>query len=161
MATFRNIALICLLVVACCADGAPKKAKKMPKSKPIGEKPDITRFEPRGIQRGIETRVRLVGTNFIDLTDVKTSNSNLVAKLDGESDESVTEAWIYVKPTATLVRGGYDVWVVNAKGESAKVKLYVDDIPQAQESKNAKPLHLPVAFWGTLDPMGDLDTVQF
>lgn len=133
----------------------------MAKPKPIGDKPDITRFEPRGIQRGTEIRVRLVGTNFVDLTDVKTSNSNLVAKLDGESDESTTEAWINVKPAANLPRGGYDVWVANAKGESAKVKLYVDDIPQAQESKNAKPLRLPVAFWGTLNPMGDLDVVQF
>ena len=161
MRALRNIAWICLLLVACCAIAAPKKAKKMAKPKPIGDKPDIARFEPRGVQRGAETRVMLVGTNFLDLTDVKTSNSNLVAELDGESDESPTEAWINVKLAANPRRGGYDVSVVNAKGESAKVKLYVDDIPQAQESKTAKALALPVAFWGALNPMGDLDDVQF
>src|SRR5689334_17878941 len=102
MRALRNIGWICLLLVACCAVAAPKKAKKMAKPKPVGDKPDITRFEPRGVQRGIETRVKLVGTNFVDVTEVRTSNAKLVAKLDGESDESSTEAWINVKPSAAL-----------------------------------------------------------
>jgi hypothetical protein len=159
----KNICVVAVtLLVVCSSIGAPKKAKMAkPKPKPIGDKPDITLVEPRGIQRGLETRVRLVGTNFIDLTEVKTSNPKLVAKLDGESDEAATEAWINVKPAADLSRGAYDISVVNAKGESAKVKLYVDDIPQAQETKTNSVLKLPVAFWGTLNPMGDLDEVQF
>jgi hypothetical protein len=149
-----------VLLLTCSVLAAPKK-KAMPKPKPIGNKPNISRLDPPGVQRGIETRVRLVGTNFVDLTDVKTSSPKLVAKLDGESDEASDEAWINVKPAADLPRGGYDISVVNGKGESAKVKLYVDDIPQFTETKTNKTLQLPVAFWGTLNPMGDLDEVQF
>ncbi|MDB6056838.1 MAG: repeat-containing protein, partial [Verrucomicrobiales bacterium] len=153
--------LVLMLLVAIAATAAPKKAKKMAKPKVIGDKPDITRFEPRGVQTGFETRVKLIGTNFIDLTEVKTSDPKLVAKLDGESDEDVNEASIIVKASAGLKRGGYDVSVVNAKGESTKVKLYVDDIPQVDESDKPKPLKLPVAYWGTLNPAGNVDEVEF
>ncbi|MGZ4974372.1 MAG: PPC domain-containing protein, partial [Limisphaerales bacterium] len=161
----RALKYVLLLMLVCAigsaAIAAPKKPKKMQKPKVIGDKPDITRFEPRGVQNGIEIRVRLIGTNFVDLTEIKTSNPKLIAKLDGESDEDTTEAWMRVKAASDLSRGGYDISVVNAKGESAKVKLYVDEIPQAQESTNTKTLKLPVAYWGTLNPAGDLDEVQF
>ena len=153
--------LLLMLICAIAASAAPRKPKKMPKPRVIGDKPDITRFEPRGVQNGIEIRVKLIGTNLVDLTEVKSSDSKLVAKLDGESDEDITEASIIVKAAPELKRGGYDISVVNAKGESAKMKLYVDDIPQVEESAKPKTLKLPVAYWGTLNPAGDLDEVQF
>jgi hypothetical protein len=153
--------LMLLVAMAMATTAAPKKGKKMEKPKVIGDKPDITRFEPRAVQLGIETRVKLIGTNFVDLTAVKTSDPKLVATLDGESDEDITEASINVKAAPGLKRGGYDISVVNAKGESAKVKLYVDNIAQVDESAKSKPLKLPVSFWGTLNPAGDLDEVEF
>ena len=57
--------------------------------------------------------------------------------------------------------------VRNTNKESSKLTFYVDDLPQAFESmakKGAKQpplLKLPVSFWGTLNPPGDADEVEF
>ncbi|NDF00579.1 MAG: hypothetical protein EB034_20265, partial [Verrucomicrobia bacterium] len=45
------------------------KAKAKPAPTPAGV-PAITRIEPRGIQRGVETRLKLVGNNLAGLTNV-------------------------------------------------------------------------------------------
>ena len=162
------LALALIFGVALEAPAAAKKPKKKmaePKKK-IGEKPDITLLEPRGIQRGVETKIKLVGTNFLGLTELKLGNKKLTGALDADADEKLTEAWIKVKAASDLPRGPYEISVVNEKGESAKVKLYVDDLPQVSEAKKSKmpkpqQVSLPVDFWGTLNPMGDSDEIEF
>ncbi len=162
---FWRLFVVMFLVIGVSVFAAPKKGKKMEKEKPkvIGEKPDISRLEPPGIQRGIETKVKLIGTNFVGITELKFSNSKLKGEIL-EGDEKPTEAWIKVVADPDLVRGGYDVSVKNEKGESAKVKIYVDDLPQISEKAEEQISRLPkipVTFWGALNPMADNDDIEF
>jgi hypothetical protein len=61
----------------------------------------------------------------------------------------------------------YGAWVdISAPGgESSRLKIYVDDLPQLSESEtNSGPMlatNLPASVWGTLDPMGDIDKINF
>src|SRR5262249_34946795 len=62
--------------------------------------------------------------------------------------------------------GPYEISVKNTNSESSKLKLYVDDLPQAYESDSKATsdnpaLKLPVSFWGVLDPPGDFDDILF
>ena len=154
------ITSICLTGLALFA--APKKVK-MEKPKPVGDKPDVTRLEPRGIQRGVETKVKIIGTNLVGLSELKFSNEKIKGEILDE-DEKTTEAWIKIFAPADLTRGGYEFSLKNEKGESAKMKLYVDDLPQVLENATdtiSKLPALPVTFWGALNPMVDSDDVEF
>ena len=162
----RFLAFTGVLVFSAAVAISAKKPKKMePEPKPVGDKPSITRVEPRGLQRGVETKIHLFGTNLVGITDVKLSNKSVTGKLDDSADDTVTEAWVKVTASAETPRGGYDLSVVNEKGESAKIKIYVDDLPQAYEiamtnSSTSKILKTPVSYWGTFERAGDSDEVE-
>ncbi len=129
------------------ADPKPKaKAKEMA---PAGV-PGITRLEPRGVQRGVETRLKLVGSSLAGLTNVTFHSPKLTGALVPEAKAG--EAWLKVTAAADLARGSYELSVKSAGGESARVKVFVDDLRQATES--AKTETLPVSFWGTLEQPG-------
>src|SRR5436309_175285 len=115
IATFVFIFLLAISVFAA------KKPKKMEKPKPVGEKPNVQRFEPRGIQRGAEIKIHLFGTNLVGVTEVKTSNKKLKVEIDEDIEEKPTEAWLKVKADADTPRGAYEFWLVNEKGDSSKV----------------------------------------
>ncbi|MBI3853745.1 MAG: hypothetical protein HY298_26175 [Verrucomicrobia bacterium] len=139
-------------------DAATGKAMPPPK-------PELKQAEPRGIQRGVNAKIKLIGANLAGLTEVKFQNSKLTAVILSDSPATENEAWMQVTAKTNLTRGGYEFSVANAAGESGKLKLYVDDLPQAYESAASKTnqsvLKLPVTFWGTLDPMGDTDEIDF
>src|SRR5207249_2584496 len=128
-------------------------------------KPDLVRIEPRGIQRGFEAKLKLHGSNLFGLTQIKLSNTNLSGELLSEPAPTANEVWIRLKAAAGLTRGSYELSVEGPGGESGKVTIYSDDVPQVSEAdgKNATNavVNLPVAFWGTLDPMGDTDALDF
>ncbi len=129
------------------ADPKPKaKAKEMPA---VGV-PGITRLEPRGVQRGVETRLKLVGTNLAGVTHVTFHSPKLTGALLPEAQAG--EAWLKVTAAADLARGSYELSVKSATGESARVKLHVDDLRQAGDATKAETL--PVSFWGTLEQPG-------
>ena len=164
----RLITILLTLILATPLIAAPKKPKKKmeaPKP-PVGEKPDVTRLEPRGLQTGTETEIKLIGTNFIGMTAIKFSNPKLTATIDSSKEEKNTEAWIKVKAARDLPRGTYDLTLVNPKGTSAAAKIYADELPQVQEMKRGptnalQSVSLPVSFWGTINPMGDVDEIEF
>ncbi|MGI8965407.1 MAG: c-type cytochrome domain-containing protein, partial [Limisphaerales bacterium] len=161
---FIRFLIVTILLMTLVAFAAKAKKPKKEKAKPIGEKPNISQIEPRGIQRGLETKIKLIGTNFLELTELKLSNPKLHGEIMEEEDEKMTEAWIHVTPEKDLARGVYDLSVLNEKGESAPVKLYVDDLPQVYETNKVAavyPVKLPMTFWGALDPMGDSDEIEF
>ena len=112
--------------------------------------PAITRLEPRGLQRGVETQLKLVGSNLAGLTNVTFHSPKLTGAL--LPDAKAGEAWLKVTAAADLARGSYELSVKSAAGESARVKLHVDDLRQATEL--AKTEALRVSFWGTLDQPG-------
>lgn len=129
------------------ADPKPKaKAKEMA---PVGM-PAITRLEPRGVQRGVEARLKLVGSNLAGLTNVTFHSPKLTGALLPEAKAG--EAWLKVTAAADLARGSYELSVKSAGGESARVKLHVDDLRQATDPAQTETL--PVSFWGTLEQPG-------
>jgi len=129
------------------ADPKPKaKAKEMA---PAGV-PAITRLEPRGVQRGVEVRLKLVGSNLAGLTNVTFHSPKLTGALLPEAKAG--EAWLKVTAAADLTRGSYELSVKSAAGESARVKLHVDDLRQATDAVKAEAL--PVSFWGALEQPG-------
>lgn len=164
----RLLAAIFLGVIVCIpALAAPRKkkagaAKEKPMVVPAGV-PAIFELQPRGIQRGTSVEVKLIGTNLMALTGMKFYNPKLTGELVREEEWTTNTAWIKITAAADLPRSAYEISVKNTNAESGRVKLYVDDLPQAYESPtNRRPvLKLPVSFWGTLDPMGDTDEIEF
>src|SRR5215475_8585978 len=136
---------------------ATKKPAKMAAPKVPPGKPEIFTLEPRGIRRGTTVKIKLIGTNLIGLTELKLHNPQLKGELLNNPEPTANEAWVTITAATNLARGPYEVSIRNTNSESSKLKLYVDDLPQAYESdsKEAKTrtsLQLPVSFWGVLDP---------
>lgn len=128
--------------------------------------PSLSYVEPRGIQRGVETKVRLVGTNLVELTDLRSSNSNLAARLVSNESDSPEEAWAEIKASPDLPRGSYEIWVTSKHGESGKLKLYVDNLSQIAETKDNADftnvvVEFPLNVWASLGTPGDVDEYEF
>jgi WD40 repeat protein len=128
-------------------------------------KPELTRVEPRGLQRGVATRIKLSGSNLVNLTELKLHNPKMAGSFDKSTNNSPNEVWTVITPASDLPRGTYEVSVLGGGGESSRVKLYVDDLPQLNES-GAKDIptiitNLPASCWGVLNPMGDVDIFEF
>ncbi len=77
------------------------------------------------------------------------------------------ELWVDVVPSPDTPRGRYQLSVVTAGGESGKLPLEVDNLPQRVEVETntavaaLAPTPLPTCLWGTLATMGDVDHVTF
>jgi hypothetical protein len=165
-----------------------KPAKMAPAAKVPPGKPELFTLEPRGIQRGVEAKIKLIGTNLIGLTELKLHNAQLKGELVNEPEPTTNEVWVTITAATNLARGPYEISVKNTNAESSKLTFYVDDLPQAFESDlkvgraspraadadtgsavspargDARPTMLlkqPVSFWGVLDPPGDSDDVLF
>ena len=160
-----------MLLLALTSLSATAKPAKKPKtdmeaarrmSVPAG-KPEIFELEPRGIQRGVTTEIKLIGTNLIGVTELILRNPKLKGELIRENQQTTNEAWIKITAAADLPRGAYEISIKNATNESSRLKLYVDDLPVVVESATNKMpvVKLPVSFWGTLNPRGDADEIAF
>jgi WD40 repeat protein len=108
-------------------------------------KPELTGLEPRGLQRGATGTVKLLGKNLVG--DLKVSDPRVLVKpLDGDRAE-------------LTVPSDFAGDVELSIGESAKVKLFVETLPQVLETEGAvTTAALPASFWGTLLVRGDADT---
>ncbi len=155
-------AIVCLPALAAPRKKKGDSKKEKPMVVPAGV-PAVFELQPRGIQRGTSVEVQLIGTNLIGLTELKLHNPKLTGEFVREEEWTTNIAWIKITAAADLSRGAYEVSVKNTNAESSRLKLYVDDLPQAYESttNRAPVLKLPVSFWGTLDPMGDTDEIEF
>ena len=149
--------IVCLPVLAAPRKKKGDSKKEKPMVVPAGV-PAVFELQPRGIQRGTSVEVKLIGTNLIGLTELKLHNPKLTGEFVREQEWTTNAAWIKITAAADLSRGAYEVSVKNTNAESSRLKLYVDDLPQAYESPtNRTPvLKLPVSVWGTLDPMGTI-----
>ncbi|MCI0536912.1 MAG: pre-peptidase C-terminal domain-containing protein [Verrucomicrobiales bacterium] len=127
-------------------------------------KPELARAEPRGVQRSVATKIKLAGRNLFGLAEVKFSNDKLRGELLKEQSNS-NETWISVKAASDLPRGSYELWLVSTNGESGKLKLHVDDVPQVASAKavsGPQPLEsLPVSVWATHEKPGDAEEFSF
>jgi WD40 repeat protein len=134
--------------------------------KPATEKPEVNRFEPRGLERGKEALVQVTGQNLATLVAVKSSNPKLIVSLETNASWTGTEAWLRVKTSSDLAAGGYDLTLANEKGESAPAKIFVDQFHNESEPTNTRPgtirtVTWPLSYWGTLNPGGDVDELRF
>ncbi len=164
-ASFSNLARvsIALLLLTLNLFAAAKKPAKMGPPKVPPGSPEIFQLEPRGIQRGVTSKIKLIGTNLIGLTDLELPAEKLQGELLDDPPATTNEAWIEIIAATNLAPGPYEVSVKNTNTQSSKIKLYVDDLPQAYEGNQSdkQVLKLPVGFWGTLDPPGDSDEIDF
>src|SRR5262245_34771058 len=117
--------IVALLFVALTVSAAPKRKKMQAPTKPPTDKPDVSLIEPRGLQRGIESKIKLTGTNLNGLLQLKIADPKIKGELLPESQRN-TEAWIKLTAAADLPRGPYEFSLTNTNGESGKLKIYVD-----------------------------------
>ena len=128
--------------------------------------PEISRIEPRGIQRGTTLTVKLIGKHLMALTNATASHPKLTSELLSPASGRADEASIRLTATSDLPRGAYEVSVM-APGGTGKIMLQVDDLPQVYQPgrtnlaawQTVSPL--PASFWGTLETPGDEDSFRF
>ncbi len=136
--------------------------KKMPEPKVKPGAPVIMRLEPRGVQSGATATVAAEGSGLTAIKEVKAGDARI--KITAISNPDGKTATLTVETPKGLPRAGYDVSVVTLGGESAKVKLYVDDLDQLSFTSGAAPLDLGSAshdVWGTLRSTGQRDDIAF
>ena len=114
------------------------------------------RAEPRGIQRRIETSIKLVGSNLVGLRELKLHNAKLSGSILTNAGAMSNEAWIQLTAAKDLPRGPYEISVIGTGGESGTLKIHVDSLPQIMEQSTNVVESLPINVWGTFDPMGDI-----
>ncbi len=144
---------------------APKPAAAMkPAPKPaMPAAPEIARIEPRGVQSGATTTIKITGKNLAGLKAAKFTNAGISATI-ASIDPKGTSAELAVTAGAKVPRTQVEVSVVTPAGESASRKLLVDYLPQIVAPSAAKPValdKLPVNIWGTLAATGQQDSFRF
>lgn len=135
-------------------------AKAMPK--PVA-KPELIRLEPRGVQSGATTRVKVTGKNFTLVKSVNFNHAGLKANVVSANKEG-TQLMLDVVAEKTVPSSQQELSVVTETGTTAKLKLLVDSLPQLVAEKTAQPVklnQLPVNLWGTLRDIGQLDSFRF
>lgn len=153
------IVVCCLLSLALPGQTAEPAKKMVPKP----AKPTIERAEVRGLHRGAANTVKLTGKDLSDLTEIKSYSPDVKVKLLAEPKPTSTTIWAELTVSEKAQRSPVEISAINAQGESAKLKLYVDVLPQIGESSDEiTPLtSQPVGVWGELTPLGDRDTFEF
>lgn len=143
----------------------PKKAAAAAKMAAKAGKPTLTSISPHGLHLGVEQVFSLTGKDLAEAT-ILTSNAALKPVIDVAAS-TATKVVFKLQAPAGLGRGSHDVWVKTPTGESAKLKLYADDLAPittiAADFKNG-PLQiakLPASMWGTLTETGQHDAYRF
>lgn len=120
-------------------------------------RPELQETAPRGVQRGIRSRVRLVGKNLADATVAIVRRGTVIAAMVPEKDG--TDRWIELSPDADEPRGPWEISVQTPAGETGRVKVWVDDLPQ-HTGKDPLPTEA-VSVWGTIEKPGQTDEHRF
>ncbi|OYW76614.1 MAG: hypothetical protein B7Z37_08015 [Verrucomicrobia bacterium 12-59-8] len=129
-------------------------------------KPELTRVTPGAAHIGGELIVTFTGKIFSADTQAMASHHGLKVELI-KSSVKPTTARVKITASAEVPRGAYDVWLKSTAGESARIKIYADDlvpiVSQAADFK-AAPMSiasLPASLWGTLTEIGQHDAYRF
>ena len=114
-------------------------------------------IEPRGVQRGVESRVILRGSDLAGLRAALASDPRI--RVQFSDGANANEAQLFIAADATVPRGSYDISLTGADGKNAGwVKLFVDDLPQISAAPEVK---LPAGIWGTLAKPGESVRLSF
>jgi hypothetical protein len=143
---------------------APAPAKPVMAAK--ATKPELTRLTPRAAHIGGEMLVTLAGKNFTEDTTAMVSHPGIKAQLV-KSSIKATSARLKIIASTDVPRGAYDVWLKSPGGETAKLKVYADDLaPTVTKAVDFKEApfaiaKLPASVWGTLTEIGQHDAYRF
>jgi hypothetical protein len=143
----------------------PQKAAAAAKMSAKPAKPTLTSVSPRGLHLGVEQVFSLAGKDLAGAT-ILTSHKDLKPTIDAATSTAAKLVFKLQAP-ARLGRSSHDVWVKTAGGESAKLKLYADDLAPitttAADFKNGpvQIAQLPANVWGTLTETGQHDAYRF
>lgn len=130
-------------------------------------KPEVIAIAiPFGLQRGQSRDISITGKHLAHADTVRTSDAKITGEILRESTTSTT-ATLRVIAASDAPIGTHEFWLTNAGGESAKLKLLIDNLPQSAEAEpndtpaRATALSLPTSAWGTLHQRGDTDHFAF
>lgn len=127
-------------------------------------KPELTRAEPRGFQRGLDTKIKLTGRFLAEINEVKIHTAGLQSQFT-ISDRTPTQATLLIKTSTNAPRGNCEISLLNLHGESGKLILHMDDLPQFDEAHLSivpvVPLIPPFSFWGVHEKMGEKERIPF
>lgn len=171
MKTASLILLSILSLNGLCIAQAPKATKDAAKPamapKPTkAAKLEFASVTPRAAHIGGELLVSLAGKNFTEDMQAMASHPGLKVQLAKQSIKA-SSARLKITAGAEVPRGAYDVWLKNASGESARLKVYADEIqPTVTKAADFKksPVQiakLPASVWGTLTETGQHDAYRF
>ncbi|CAN5682323.1 hypothetical protein BH11VER1_BH11VER1_16680 [soil metagenome] len=145
---------------ATTGQAAMPAAKEMPKP---AAKPELLRLEPRGVQTGATTSVKVTGKNLTAVQSVNFSHVGLKASVVSVNKEG-TQLMVDIVADKNVPRSQQDISLVTEAGATAKLKLLVDALPQTVVEKTPQPVtlsELPINLWGTLRNIGQLDSYRF
>ncbi len=161
-AWFRpRLALVTGLVLI---GGVAEAQENKTKIAPAPVKPEITRIEPRGFQRGETIKLKVTGKGLDQVAELKLHHPKLTGRMLEEPAAKATEAWIELGASADMPRGATEISLAGKAGESARIRVFVDDLPQVHEADSGVAHgveRLPVSFWGVLETRGDVDEIAF
>lgn len=133
--------------------------------------PEVSFFEPRGVQHGASVRIKLTGKNLGFITSVRVHDKNAAAKLTArvlpDGHDAANSAWVEFTAAGDLPLMPYTFSVVGPGGESKGADLLVDDLPQISETEPndsagiASVVSLPCDVWGRFNKRGDADCIAF
>ena len=105
------LGFICVMTLLWALDvsAAKKPAKMAARPKVPPGKPEIFELQPRGIQRGMPAKIKLIGTNLIGLTELKLHHELLEGDLLETPEATTNEAWIEITAATNLSRGAYEI----------------------------------------------------
>lgn len=131
-------------------------------------RPELAAIEPRGIQRGVKSPLRLAGKHLLGASKVEFNTDKIVATITPAGDHpSASQATVEIEAAADVPRGPYELSLVTPGGASDKRTIYVDDIAQLVEPEpndridQPSPIALPAGVWGAIAAPGDVDCVRF
>ena len=143
---------------------APPPAKPAMTAKPA--KLELTAITPRAARIGGELLVTVTGKNFTEDMQATASHPGLKLQLAKSSLKATSSRW-KITAGADVPRGAHDVWLKNASGESARLKVHADELPPTatktadfQQGPVQVPA-LPASLWGTLTETGQRDAYRF
>lgn len=110
-------------------------------------KPELTRTEPRGIQRGRPMSIQLLGRNLEDVTAVLVYRGDLLASIEPERRDGAV--FVTLEPSDTEARGPWELALLSPSGESGRAKVWVDDVPQSSSKDTV--YRTPTAVWGSFE----------
>jgi hypothetical protein len=149
---------------------APTKATTtkaaMDKKAAPSSAPSLARVEPGGVQRGAKAELTLTGKNLKGMTALKFSDPKVTGDVVSVN-EAGDSAVVRVQTDAASARTVIDFWGVTASGETGKLKLHIDDLPQlstATRTGKSGPMpieSLPAGVWGVLRATGQQDDFAF